>query len=45
MSADLIKTQGETQRDTESKQQERRGNRNERKWNKCWFGLQEAGEM
>jgi hypothetical protein len=31
MSADLIKTQGETERDTEGKQQERRGNRNERK--------------
>jgi hypothetical protein len=31
MSADLIKTQGEKQRDKESKQQERRGNRNERK--------------
>jgi hypothetical protein len=31
MSADLIKTQGGKEIDTEGKQQERRGNRNERK--------------
>ena len=32
------------ERDTEGKQQERRGDRNGRKWNERWFGLQ-AGEM